>query len=248
VSVDVAAHDIERLVGERLEYSISFLWFDHLAEGEVTLEQGPREQTWLIVMQARALGVAAVVSGDRIERYETLVEVAPDGLLRPIWYKKHALRGAGDTLKDRTLRYDFDYVAGQVRYRRLKNGKVTKDEYLAMNDRMKMYDILSALYNLRLGYYGAVGQQAVHIPTFHHKGEQDIIIAPVGEQDMKDLKFLAASSFLCQVQVDPSIFGTNGRDLLVGFDGDMRPKYGIIKNVIGLGDVRGSLRSVSVTE
>jgi hypothetical protein len=49
------AHEIGRLVGERLEYDSSFLWFDPLAEGQMTLESGPREQTWLIVMQARTL-------------------------------------------------------------------------------------------------------------------------------------------------------------------------------------------------
>lgn len=242
------AHDIERLVGERLEYQISFLWFDHLAEGEVTLEPGPQEQTWLIQMQGRALGVAAFVSKSRVETYETLVEVAPDGLLRPIWHKSHTLKGTGDKRKEKTKRYDFDYTTGQVRYRRLKDGKASSDEYFPMGDRTQMYDILSALYNLRLGYYGKVGQQELHIPTFHHKGEQDIVIAPLSDVSKKDRKFLEASSFLCQVLVDPSVFGTKGRDVLVGFDSDMRPNYGIIKNVIGLGDVRGSLRSVSVAE
>lgn len=247
-SAVASAHDIEQLVGERLEYGISFLWFDHLAEGEVTLEVGPRDQTWLIVMQARTLGVAAAVTRDRIDKYETLIEVAPDGLLRPIWHKSHTIRGAKDSRKEKTKHYDFDYESGQVRYRRLKNGKAYKEEIFEMNDRSQMYDILSALYNLRLGYYGKIGQREVHVPTFHHKGEQDIVIAPLTEMENKDRKFLAASSYLCQVLVDPSVFGTKGRDVLVGFDSEMRPNYGIIKNVIGLGDVRGSLRQVTTTE
>jgi hypothetical protein len=247
LSVTVAsAHDIERLVGERLEYGISFLWFDHLAEGEVTLEPGPQEDTWLIVMQARTLGIAAAVTRNRVDKYETLIEVAPDGLLRPIWHKAHTIKGNGTARREKTKQYDFDYVGGQVRYRRLKNGKSSTDKYFAMNDRTQMYDILSALYNLRLGYYGEIGQQEVHIPTFHHEGEQDIVIAPLYDSTEADRKFLETSSFLCQVLVDPSVFGTNGRDVLVGFDNDMRPIVGIIKNVIGLGDVRGTLRSVTV--
>jgi hypothetical protein len=102
-----------------------------------------------------------------------------------------------------------------------------------MNDRMQMYDILSALYNLRLGDYGEVGQRDIHILTFHPDGEQDIVIAPLQGTDARNRKFRAVSRFLCRVLVDPSVFGTNGRDLLVGFDKDMRPNFAIIKNVIG---------------
>ena len=106
-----------------------------------------------------------------------------------------------------------------------------------------LFDILSALYNLRLGFYGQLGQETLLIPTFHRKGTQNIVIEPLVSLSKKDRNFFASDTVRCRILVDPAVFGTNGRDILTSFDDHMRPQKGIIKNVIGLGDVRGKLRT-----
>ncbi len=77
-------HPIDALLGEELAYDVSFLWFDRLAVGSITLARGAKPGTYVAVMEARTRGVAAYVTKDRAERFRTLMEVGPDGLLRPL--------------------------------------------------------------------------------------------------------------------------------------------------------------------
>ncbi len=52
----VVDHPIQSLVGESLAYDISFLWFDHLAEGSIQLFRGEKPGTFLVVLEAKTLG------------------------------------------------------------------------------------------------------------------------------------------------------------------------------------------------
>lgn len=236
-------HPILSLVGESLEYDISFLWFDSLAEGSLQLLPGEKSGTFLVVLEARTLGVAAFFTKDRVEKYQTLMEISPLGLLRPLWHSSHTIRGNKKSRREKVSRYTYDYVSGRVRYQKIKNDHSYADKWFDLEKGKTLFDILSALYNLRLGLYGKTGQETLLIPTFHRKGTQDIIVEPLQQVRRKDRKFFAGDIVQCRILVDPSIFGTKGRDILASFDANMRPQKGIIKNVIGLGDVKGRLRT-----
>ena len=108
-----------------------------------------------------------------------------------------------------------------------------------------VFDILSAFYNLRLGAFGDLEQQSIHMPTFYRKGVEDIVVTPITAKNNTDAQFFAPGGSLCKVLVDPSVFKTSGRELYVSFDKNNRLERGIIKNVIGLGDVKGVLRQVT---
>ncbi len=235
-------HPIQAMVGELLTYDISFLWFDRLAVGTIELSHGEQPGTFLIVMKAKTLGVAAFFSSNRVEKYQTLMEIGPAGLLQPLWHSSHTIRGDGDTRTEKITRYSFDYAAGQVHYQKIKNGHAYSDQLYPMEKDKPLFDILFALYNLRLGFFGSLTQERIFIPTFHRKGTQDIVVEPLQKANKKDRAFFAKDPIQCRILVDPSVFGTKGRDILASFDGKMRPHRGIIKNVIGLGDVRGELR------
>ena len=71
------------------------------------------------------------------------------------------------------------------------------------------------------------------------------MVEPLDGLNKEDQTFLAQQEIRCRVLVDPSVFGTSGRDVFAGFSADMLPQRGIIKDVIGLGDVRGRLRSAT---
>ncbi|HEY7745923.1 MAG TPA: hypothetical protein VIA07_06260, partial [Desulfuromonadales bacterium] len=57
------------LVGESLVYDISFLWFERLAEGRLSFAAGERPGTYRAILEAKTLGVAAWLTGDRVPRY-----------------------------------------------------------------------------------------------------------------------------------------------------------------------------------
>ena len=240
-AVDIG-HPVEQLVGEELAYDVSFLWFKRLAEGSIRLERGEQPGTYLAVMEARTRGFAAFVTKHRIEKYQTLMEIGPDGFLRPLIHSSHTFKGEGDKQKEKRTSYSFDYANKQVHYEKIKYKRVDADEMLPLETDGPVYDILSAFYNLRLEAFGRLNDQEIHMPTFHRKGVEEIVVAPVNELKSGDKKFFASQGTLCKVLVDPSIFKTNGRELYVSFDENNRLERGIIKNVIGLGDVKGVLR------
>ena len=237
-------HPIHSLLGESLKYDISFLWFTHLAEGLIQLSPGDQPETFLVIMEAKTLGVAAFFTSDRVAKYQTLMEIGPSGLLQPLWHSTHTIRGKEDSRKEKVTRYTFDYASGQVRYQKIKNDRVYTDKWFPMEKDIPMFDILSAFYNLRLGFYGQLALEAVHIPTFHRKGIQDIVVEPLFKISKRDQKFFSPGSVKFRILVDPAVFGTKGRDVLASFDEQMRPREVIIKNVIGLGDVHGKLRDL----
>lgn len=243
VEAPATEHPVDALVGEHLEYDISFLWFDKLAEGAISLRPGDEEGTYLVTMEARTLGVAAFFTRNRVEKFQTLMRVDGDGLLIPLWHSSHTVRDKKKGRTEKVTRYTFDYDKNQVRYEKIKNKKVYNDKIFELDGATQHFDILSALYNLRLGRFGDVGDERILVPTFHRKGPQDIVVEPLNEVSSKDRRFLADTECKTRILVDPSVFGTKGRDILAAFDDGMRPSKGIIKNVIGLGDVRGALRS-----
>jgi len=196
-------------------------------------------------MEARTRGVAAFVTKNRIEKYQTLMEIGPDGFLRPLVHSSHTFKGKGAEQKEKRTSYTFDYESRQVQYTKVKYHRVDADELLPLETDGPVYDILSAFYNLRLEAFGSLAQQEIHMPTFHRKGVEEIVVAPVNNLKRSDKKFFASKGTLCKVLVDPSIFKTNGRELFVSFDENNRLERGIIKNVIGLGDVKGVLRQVT---
>ncbi len=163
--------------------------------------------------------------------------------LVPLWHSSHTIRDKSKGRSEKIKRYTFDYSSGRVRSQKMKNGKLYQDEWFNLEKGSTLFDILSALYNLRLGYYGQVGRDRLLIPTFHRKGPQDIVVEPLVSAREKDKNFFKDADVTARILVDPSVFGTKGRDILASFDTGMRPYKGIIKDVIGMGDVRGTLRS-----
>ncbi|MDX2481161.1 MAG: DUF3108 domain-containing protein [Desulfuromusa sp.] len=235
-------HPVENLVGERMDYDISFLWFDRLAEGSIRLERGEQPGTYLATMEAKTLGFAAFVTRHRVEKYQTLMEIDADGFLRPLVHSSHTFKGTGESRKEKNTTYDFDFLNRQVHYKKLKSQRVVADEQFLLETGESVFDILSAFYNIRLGAFGPFNKDSIHIPTLHRKGVEEIVVVPINELTGKNEKFFSKKITVCKVLVDPSIFKTNGRELFVGFDEKNRLARGIIKNVIGLGDVKGVLR------
>ncbi len=235
-------HPIESLVGEDLSYDVSFLWFDRLAEGSIRLNHGEQPGTYLAVLEARTLGIAAWLSKNRVEKYQTLMEIGPDGSLRPLRHSSHSIKGDGDERRERMTSYTFDYINRQVRYQKVRNSRKRKDVLVALETEGPVYDILSGFYNLRAGVFGSFDDRQVHMPTFYRKGIEEIVVTPIRVKSKSDQKFFGGKDLLCQVLLDPSVFDTKGSDLLISFDQDRKPQRAVVKDVIGLGDVRGVLR------
>ncbi len=232
---------VTALLGEKLEYRVSFLWFKKIARGEIRLEAGPETGTYLATLKAATLGVAAFFTRNRVETYTTLMEEGPDGLLRPLLQTSDTRKERAGQETHRQTSYAFDFGARQVNYSKTVNGTLKLSQGLEMDGSAPVYDFLSAFYNLRLGRFGTINSDTViKLSTFSRKGPNEIEIYGMTQKQQVAMDF-AQDLLLCKVLLSPETFKMKGRDVYVGFDQLLRPQIAVVKNVIGLGDVRGEL-------
>jgi hypothetical protein len=231
------------LVGEKLVYDISYLWFEGVAEGRLSLEATEQPDTYRAVLEARTLGVAAWLTGDREQRYVSLMTLGADGRLHSLSFESHIIKGKPEQRSDTTRLYTFDAQRRQIRSQRARNGRFYKDELLPMAPAVTPTDVLTAFFNFRIGAYGPIapGSRFV-IPTFNRGGKQEIIVEVLAEKQRPRQSFFPPGGLLCRVTLDGEVLDTRGGAVYLRLDGFGRPERGIVEGVIGLGDVRGRLR------
>ncbi len=234
---------LEALAGEELAYDIDFLWFERLAEGRLSLQPGVRPGTFVATLEGRTLGVAAWLTRDRVQRYLSVMEVGPDGRLRSLRHESRIIKGKGADQSDRGKIYTFDYQGQRVIYQKSREGELYGDQSLPMQAENPPNDILTAFYNFRAGFFGPVqpGKRYV-IPAFSRKGKGEIIVEILTDRERSKLAFFPRGGGLARVSVDEEVFDTGGGSVYVWFDNFGRPARGIVENIIGLGDVKGTLR------
>ena len=104
-------------------------------------------------------------------------------------------------------------------------------------------DILTSYFNFRAGFFGPLepGRHYL-VPTFNRKGAGNIEIDLLTDAERQGLDFFPAGGMVARLKVDPEIFDSKDGGIYVWLDEQLRPARGIVQNVIGLGDVRGTLR------
>ncbi len=234
----------ETLLGEKLKYNISFLWFDKVARAEIRLEAGERPGTYRAVLTARTRGMAAFFTRNRVETYTTLMEEGPDGLLRPLLQTSDTAKGKGDHLTHRQTSYAFDFDLRQVTYRKTIDGAERQKSVLAFEEGEEVYDFLTAFYNLRLNRLGPIDAgRNIRLSAFSRKGPEEIVVCRAIASEQQKLKF-SEELLLCKVLLSPETFHTKSHDVFVGFDDQLRPLRAVVRDVIGMGDVIGELVQV----
>lgn len=234
---------LSALVGESLVYDIAFLWFDRLAEGRLSFLAGNQPGTYRAVLEARTLGVAAWLTGNRVQRYVSLMDTDPDGRLRSLSFEVRIIKGQADTQSNTSQLYTFDHDRRQVRFQQARNDRFYKEELLPMSGQEPPNDILTAFYNLRAGVFGPLKTGSRHaIPTFSRSGQQEIRIEMLTEEQRPNGAFFPHHGLLGRTVLDDEILDTRGGTVYVWFDDLGRPQRGLVKKVIGIGSVRGKLR------
>lgn len=235
--------------GESFVYDISYLWFDRLAEGRLSVAAGERPGTYRAELEARTLGVAGWLTGDRTQRYVSVMEKGPDGQLHFLSHEASIATGKGEKREVRGKRYLFDAERGTVLYQRLKMGRISRETPIPIDRRTPPSDILTAFFNFRSGVFGPIvpGRRYV-IPTFSHKGISEIVVETIPEAERNRYPDFPAGGLLARVTVDGEIFDTQGGHVFVWFDEKGAPARGMVEGVIGLGTVRGMRRVSSGAE
>ncbi len=232
-----------RLTGEDLRYGIDFLVFRNLAEGSLRFARDSTPGHYRADLEAKTLGVAAWLTGDRTQRYSAIMEQTADGSLRSVTYESTVIKRKHGEWTHRGKRYRFDYRAGKVLYDESDGGPFRQKHEYPLPAGQTPVDILTGFYNLRLGIYGALLSGAkLQIPTFTSRGISTIEVEVLPASALAAHSFFPQSGTLLRVTVDPEVFQTGGAALYAFLDGSGRPARGIVEDVIGMGDVYGYLQ------
>jgi len=226
-------------------YKLSFLWFDRLALGQLSFSKDPSGQNrYRAVLDAKTLGVAAWLTGDRVQHYETLMEMTPQGRLVPLEYRVLILKKKENKVIEHAKLYTFDAATRTIFLTRSKSGKEGVKQPLKINGKSFPVDFLTAGFNFISGVDGPIRPgERKEIVTFTDKGEQEIIIEVLKPDAWPATSyFKKGSGILMKITLPPEILDTGGGAVYALLDEKVLPQRVIIENVLGLGDVHGVIR------
>jgi hypothetical protein len=237
-----AEQEIQQMVGENYLYAIDFLFFKRLAEGELRLSETDRPNIYRAELIGRTLGIASWLSGDRTQTYTSVMELTPEGSLRSIEHTARIVKRKWGKWRDRGRHHRYDYTQGIVFEEKSKEGVVSSRKERKIPDGQQPVDMLAAFYNLRAGVYGPLisGSQFL-IPTYSGKGFSTIAVTVLTVEQQAKQEFFPSHGLLLSATLDPEVFDTDSGNLFFWFDAAGIPERGIVEDLIGMGDVRGSL-------
>jgi len=232
---------------ERLDYEVGFLWFDRLADGSLSFEQLDAPGSFRAVLEVRTRGMAALFTRNRRERYESYLHFGDDGYFHSRSFIARRFTGEGESLKDRGKALYFAPEQGTVLYQRSDKGKLTDEKRLDLPGGREVFDFLCAYWNLRLGMFGPlIAGTSMVLPSYSFKGASDIVVEVLSVEEQQRLKYFPEGGVLCRMYLDEELFETGGGKLYVWFNEARQPAKGVVADVLGLGDVRGSMVAAKV--
>lgn len=227
---------------ERYRYDISFLWFNRIAEAELSLQPADEPNHWQATLEANTLGVAAWLTSDRAQRYVSLMQLDNEEGFTALRHDSNIIKTKEGRKRVRLKRYVFNHQQQQIIQKVNRNGRQKEDLVLPMPS-AKPNDILTAFYNFRQGVYGPLIKGAKYrIPTYSRKGASEIVVEVLADQQRPRKPEFPKQGLLLKVQLDKEVFDTDKGILYVWLDGQRRPAQVVVKDVIGMGDVRCTLQ------
>ncbi|MBI3812884.1 MAG: DUF3108 domain-containing protein [Nitrospinae bacterium] len=228
---------------ESLHYDISFLWFKNAAEGKITFAKGDTDNNFTAVLEAETLGFIGFITGYR--KYIYISHLSYDGeLKRLISTKFERIEIVGSKVwKSVNV---MDYYTYKLTWKQLFMEKLLKETVDDIPPGIIYEDILSALFNLRLGFSQHIekGKDYV-IKGVPGKGVVDYFIhvsSPEEEIDRKNkLGIENEDGYLLLVQVPKIIFKSKGT-IWIWFTKDLLPTAATVEDAVIFGNITGILR------
>lgn len=214
-------------------YDVSFGLFQRMGTADTKLQIND-DQTYVIRVEARTLGVAKVLSNNRYEVYESRGSVK-EGKLIPETYME--LRQTNS--KKTTTFYTFDHQKRIVwkEKRRVQDGKEKKSK--DQNDFYAQEDILSLFFNLKNYtkkrenvYFTAIGGNK-------KDGRIDAVFPRKEEiEEMKKTLDITTGEFL-KVVLNDRIFASANGELSINLDSEGLCEKAVLEDVLLFGDIVG---------
>ncbi|APG26858.1 hypothetical protein A7E78_02785 [Syntrophotalea acetylenivorans] len=227
---------------EQYRYDIAFLWFDRLAEAQLSLQPVEEPNRWQATLEANTLGVAAWLTSDRAQSYVSLMQLDKEEGFTSLRHDSNISKTKEGRKRVRLKRYLFDHKQQKIIQRVTRNGRQKEDLVLPMPP-VKPNDILTAFYNFRQGVYGPLVKGAKYrIPTYSRMVASEIIVEVLADKQRPRSPKFPKQGLLLKVQIDKEVFDTDNGIVYVWLDAQGRPAQVVVEDVIGMGDVRCTLQ------
>jgi hypothetical protein len=179
-----------------------------------------------------------------MQRYETLMEMDPQGRLQTLEYESMIYKNKGGKVVEQSKHYTFNAKNRTIMMTRSKAGKQGKEQPIKVFSERFPVDFLTAGFNFILGADGPIrAGERKEIATFDDKKEQKIVIEVLSADAWPKTPFFAkGSGTLLKIILPPDILDTSDGAVYALLDDKFLPSRVIVKNVLGLGDVRCELR------
>ncbi len=229
--------------GEELHYEIGIWLFKRVALGKLSFKEMGEKGRYLATLQGETLGVLGWVARYRVDTYRSIMEEIDGGRrLRSISFEEDVKIGS----KSRRRTHFFDYEKRRwIRVRQRNDGsKVREEEEIPSG--MVYDDFITASYNFRYGVYGGIERGRTYkVATFPKKGSSsyEVRVASKEEEEKrrKSGKSKDGKEYFVKLLLDPEVAHSK-KGLIEGWlSKELYPTEGTIKDVIFIGDVKGTL-------
>lgn len=227
-------------IGEDLTYRIGFWIFDDVAQGRLTLENGP-DGDYVATLSAWTTGVAGWALRYRKDTFVVHMRLSDDGQRFISKTFEKTVDKSGDIRKGITY---FDYDKRLVTWRSWGGGKEDKGGTGRIPSGIWVDDPIAAFYNFRYGVYGPVKEGANYTIYTFPKGDEvpHIMLRMASKTELAARRGdNAAAEYLAYARIDRDLFGSQSGDVEILFNGDMLPTEAVAKDIMLFGDVRGRL-------
>ncbi len=211
------------------KYEVSFGIFQTMGVSETRFEIKD-DQTYTIRIEAKTTGIAKVLSGNRIEVYESRGTVR-NGKLLPDMYSKVRKNNA----KKVTKIYTFDHSNKVVWKETIEGSERNKEQY----DFYASEDILTLFFNIDT-YMKTRQDRVLHaIGGSGKDGRIDVVFPNSKElREMKNELDMEEGEFL-KVVLNDRIFSSANGELLINLGSDGLCDKAVLEDVLLFGDVVG---------
>jgi hypothetical protein len=229
--------------GEELHYEIGVGLFKRVALGKISFKEMGEKGRYLATLQGETLGVLGWVARYRVDTYRSIMEEVEGGRrLRSISFEEDVK--IGNNLRRRT--HFFDYQKRKwIKVRQRKDGVRVRQE-VEIPPGMVYDDFITASYNFRYGVYGEIERGKKYtVATFPKKGPSsyEVRVASKEEEEKrkKSEQFKDGKEYYVKLFLDPEV--THSKEGLIEgwLSKELYPIEGRIKNVMLVGDVKGTL-------
>ena len=187
--------------------------------------------------------MAAWLTGERKQHYETLMELTPQGRFVALEFRSMIHKNKGGQIVEQTKSYQFEPATRTIFVTRHKAGQGAEAPRKIVCETCPV-DFLTAGFNFISGADGPIEPGVrKEILTFTEKGERQISIEVLSPAEWPKTSFLKkGSGILLKIILPTEILDTGGGAVYALLDEKILPQQVIVERVLGLGDVRGELR------